>query len=70
MSSTTDEAILQSGRIKVIQNLPRKKSWVISDERFESRNDLMKVLFQFKGCPVEVTVIFDEKEDLVASGEP
>lgn len=50
----------ESGTIQVIQRSGRVEFRTIILEKFESRKDLKRLLFQFKGTPVEVVLVFDE----------
>ncbi len=52
-----------SGHIKVIQRMTRRDFNCILDEPFSSRKDLWRLLFNFKGSPVEVVISFDEPTD-------
>ncbi len=52
-----------SGHIKVYQQFSRRETHCVVDENFSSRKELWKLLFQFKGSPVELVVSFDEPAD-------
>ncbi len=43
--------------------MTRRDFHCILDEPFASRKELWRLLFQFKGSPVEVVITFDEPTD-------
>ena len=50
----------ESGTIQVIQRSGKREFRTILLETFEIRKDLKRLLFRFKGTPVEVVLVFDE----------
>jgi hypothetical protein len=57
-----------SGHIRVIQKVGRHEHYVIVDEDFSSRKDLLRLFFRFKGLPVEAIIRFDEPVDIFSLG--
>lgn len=55
-----DEVGLNKSHIRIEQRLSSKVTQVIYEGPCDSKDDLKRLLFTYKGCPVTITVMFDD----------